>query len=129
MSPHVQPGRPFLPPEGVSSTREDPVCIIGMACRLPGDVNSPSELWQYLLDKKCASGTVPPGRYNIGGFYSQEGDKAGLTNVNGGYFLQDDVRQFDNEFFGINNYEATHGKCGKFISRLYFSKYPTLGRN
>lgn len=31
-------------------------------------------------------------------------------NVDGGYFLQEDVRQFDNEFFGIHSFEATHGK-------------------
>lgn len=26
----------------------------------------------------------------------------------GGYFLKDDVRQFENSFFGINNLEATY---------------------
>ncbi len=81
-----------------------------VACRLPGGVRSPADLWQFLLKKKSAQGVVPPVRYNIKGYYSQEGDKAGVMNVEGGYFLQEDVRQFDNEFFGINNFEATYGK-------------------
>lgn len=29
-------------------------------------------------------------------------------NVNGGYFIKEDVRKFDNAFFGINNLEATY---------------------
>lgn len=29
-------------------------------------------------------------------------------NVKGGYFIQEDLRAFDNSFFGINNLEATY---------------------
>ncbi|KAI0402748.1 polyketide synthase-like protein [Xylaria palmicola] len=87
---------------------DDPVCIVGMACRLPGGVKSPADMWQFLLEERSAQGIVPPERYNIEGFYSREGDKAGVMNLNGGYFLNEDVRQFDNEFFGINSFEATH---------------------
>ncbi|KAI8945258.1 polyketide synthase-like protein [Xylaria longipes] len=95
--------------EGYDSfPQDDSVCIVGMACRLPGGVRSPSDMWQFLLEEKSAQGLVPPERYNIDGFYSQEGDKAGVMNLNGGYFLQEDVRQFDNEFFGIHSLEATH---------------------
>lgn len=93
---------------GGSLQEDDPVCVVGMACRLPGDVRSPTELWQFLMDKKSGQGPVPPERYNIKGFYSSKGDKSGLTNVDGGYFIREDIRQFDNEFFGINNYEATY---------------------
>ncbi|OTB17327.1 hypothetical protein K445DRAFT_348859 [Daldinia sp. EC12] len=80
-----------------------------MACRLPGDVRSLSDLWQFLMEKKSGQGPVPPNRYNIKGFYSPKGDKFGVMNVDGGYFIREDVRQFDNEFFGINNYDATYG--------------------
>ncbi|KAH7316948.1 polyketide synthase-like protein [Stachybotrys elegans] len=88
---------------------EDPICVVGMACRLPGDVRSPSDLWQFLMRKGTGQGTVPPERYNIAGFFSKKGDKSGVMNVDGGYFLREDVRQFDNDFFGINNFEATYG--------------------
>jgi acyl transferase domain-containing protein len=51
---------------------------------------------------------VPPERFNIKGFYHPDGSRAGALNVLGGYFIQEDVRDFDNSFFGINNIEATY---------------------
>ncbi|KAH6638603.1 polyketide synthase [Truncatella angustata] len=89
------------------SPNDDPPCIVGMACRLPGDIRSPSSLWDFLVEQKSAQGPVPPERYNIGGFYAAQ-SRSGTTNVPGGYFLNEDVRQFDNNFFGINNLEATY---------------------
>ncbi|KAI0856051.1 polyketide synthase-like protein [Xylaria cubensis] len=94
--------------ESRSESHDDPVCIVGVSCRLPGGVKSASDMWQFLLEKKSAQGVVPPERYNIKGFYNREHDKAGVMNVNGGYFLAEDVRQFDNDFFGINSFEATY---------------------
>lgn len=35
-------------------------------------------------------------------------DRPGSMGMKGGYFLQDDIRNFDNSFFGINNLEATY---------------------
>lgn len=52
-------------------------------------------------------GPVPPSRFNIEGFYHPDNSRMGTMNANGGYFLQEDVRQFENSFFGINNLEAT----------------------
>ncbi|KAI1278192.1 putative polyketide synthase [Xylaria sp. FL0933] len=98
--------------ESVSSSSttfiEKEVCIVGMACRLPGGISSPSDLWDFLHNKKSAQCTVPADRYNIKGFYHKDGSRAGVMNVNGGYFLKEDVRQFDNSFFGINNLEASY---------------------
>ncbi|GAW27375.1 putative polyketide synthase [Rosellinia necatrix] len=88
----------------------DPICIVGVSCRLPGGVRSPSDTWQFLLDKKSAQSVVPLERYNIKGFYTPGGDGSGVMNVDGGYFLREDIRQFDNEFFGINSFEATYGE-------------------
>ena len=77
------------------------------ACRLPGNIHSPSDLWEFLVNQKSAQGPVPPERYNIDGFYHPS-NRSGSTNVPGGYFINEDVRQFDNAFFGINNLEATY---------------------
>ncbi|KAK7738594.1 Type I Iterative PKS [Diatrype stigma] len=88
---------------------DDPPCIVGMACRLPGDITSPEDLWNFLVQQKSAQGSVPPGRYNIDGFYHPKGgNHSGSTNVPGGYFINEDIREFDNAFFGINNLEATY---------------------
>ncbi|KAF2258784.1 polyketide synthase, partial [Lojkania enalia] len=79
-----------------------------IACRLPGDVRSPSDLWDFLVQDKSAQGPVPPERYNLSGFYHPNGNRSGSSNVPGGYFINEDLRQFDNGFFGINNLEATY---------------------
>ncbi len=44
-------------------------------------------------------------------FYSPDGSRAGLSHAASGYFIQEDVRQFDNHFFGINNLEASSMDC------------------
>ncbi|KAI5854487.1 polyketide synthase [Durotheca rogersii] len=93
---------------GITSFSDDPPCIVGIACRLPGDIGSPSDLWDFLVEQKSAQGPVPPERYNIGGFYHPSPNRSGSTNVPGGYFINEDLRQFDNSFFGINNLEATY---------------------
>ncbi|ROT38902.1 polyketide synthase [Sodiomyces alkalinus F11] len=85
----------------------DPPVIVGAACRLPGDIHSPSALWDFMVEKKSAQGPIPPERYNIDGFYDKV-SRSGTTNVPGGYFINEDVRDFDNTFFGINNLEATY---------------------
>lgn len=61
-----------------------------------------------MAEQKSAQGPVPRERYNIGGFYDPQGSRSGTTNVPGGYFINEDVRHFDNAFFGINNLEATY---------------------
>ncbi|KAI1038189.1 hypothetical protein LB503_012080 [Fusarium chuoi] len=79
-----------------------------MACRLPGGIRSPDDLWDFMIQKKSAYGPVPADRYNIDGFYHPQSNRSGTTNVPGGYFINEDVRQFDNAFFDINNLEATY---------------------
>ncbi|KAI1101334.1 putative polyketide synthase [Jackrogersella minutella] len=94
-----------------SPTREyddDAICVVGMACRLPGDVRSPAGMWDFLLNKRSGQGRVPAQRFNIDGFHHADDSRAGVMSADGGYFLNEDVRQFDNSFFGINNLEATY---------------------
>ncbi|KAI0434399.1 polyketide synthase [Xylaria sp. FL1042] len=95
---------------GVLETKSDsdPICLVGMACRLPGDIRSPSDLWKFLIQKRSAQGPVPPERFNIKAFYHPDGARAGVMDANGGYFLNEDIRLFENTFFGINAMEATY---------------------
>lgn len=39
------------------------IAVVGMACRLAGNNNSPEELWKYILEQKVASGEIPPLRW------------------------------------------------------------------
>ena len=77
-------------------------------CRLPGDVRSASDLWNFLTQQRSGQGEVPPTRWNIDSFYHPNGnEKGGSMNMRGGYFIKEDLRNFENDFFGINNLEAT----------------------
>lgn len=51
---------------------------------------------------------MPKSRFNAEGFYNQNADNRGSLNATGGYFIQEDIRLFDNTFFGINNLEAKY---------------------
>lgn len=79
------------------------------ACRLPGGVNSCSTFWDLLASSKSGQCEVPSSRFNIDAFYHPKGaQRPGSMNTKGGYFLQEDIRAFENGFFGINNLEATY---------------------
>jgi acyl transferase domain-containing protein len=80
------------------------------ACRLPGGATSPSKLWDLLVNERSAQGDIPNSRFNINAFYHPDGSKRpGAMHMKGGYFLQgEDIRNFENEFFGINNMEAKY---------------------
>lgn len=82
-------------------------CLIG--CRLPGDIKSAADLWDLLLDERSGQGDVPAERWNIDAFHHPNGgEKIGSMSMRGGYFIHEDLRKFENSFFGINNVEATY---------------------
>lgn len=62
-----------------------------------------------LLKQRSGQCDVPSSRFNIEAFYHPDGvERPGSTHARGGYFIQEDVRNFENDFFGINNLEATY---------------------
>ncbi|MEU7282893.1 type I polyketide synthase [Streptomyces sp. NPDC045431] len=73
---------------------DDPVAIVSMACRFPGGVSSPEELWRLLLDERDAVSPFPANR-----------GWAGHSPWEGGFLHDADL--FDAEFFGISPREAT----------------------
>ncbi|KAL4912325.1 hypothetical protein BDW62DRAFT_24860 [Aspergillus aurantiobrunneus] len=81
------------------------MAIIGIGCRLPGGISSPSQLWDFLAEGRSATGEMPKSRFNIDS-YQGDKDEPATIRPRGGYFLEDDIRHFDNQFFGINNREA-----------------------
>ncbi|WP_439659059.1 type I polyketide synthase [Lentzea sp. HUAS TT2] len=75
---------------------DDPIVIVGMACRLPGDVSSPEDLWQLLVNGGDGVTTFPHDR-------GWEAEAMGGT-VEGGFLHG--ATQFDAGFFGISPREA-----------------------
>ncbi|OBG73984.1 polyketide synthase [Mycobacterium sp. E3298] len=80
--------------------------VIGMACRLPGGIDSPERLWEALLRGDDLVTEVPPDRWDADEYYDPQPGVPGRSVTKWGGFL-DDVAGFDCEFFGINEREAT----------------------
>ncbi|KAL8669473.1 MAG: hypothetical protein Q9168_005935 [Polycauliona sp. 1 TL-2023] len=84
----------------------EPVAIVGMGCRWPGGLESPSQLWDFLQNKRSAYSKFPSDRIKTESFYHPNRDRPGSFYTEGGCFLDTDVRQFDHTFFGIHPREA-----------------------
>jgi polyketide synthase 5 len=93
-------------PLDVRTTTVTPIAVIGMACRLPGGIDSPEQLWAALLRGDDLVTEVPPSRWDFDEYYDPEPGVPGRSVSKWGAFL-DDVAGFDFEFFGINEREAT----------------------
>src|SRR5271156_6740202 len=90
----------------LDQTRVTAVAVIGMGCRLPGGIDSPEKLWQALLRGDDLITEVPADRWDVDEFYDPEPGVPGRTVCKWGAFL-DNVADFDPEFFGISEKEAT----------------------
>ncbi len=84
----------------------DPVAVIGMACRLPGGIDSPQALWEALVRGDDLVTEVPADRWDADEYYDPQPGVPGRSVSKWGGFL-DDISGFDFEFFGINEREAT----------------------
>ncbi|ASE13032.1 type I polyketide synthase [Mycobacterium avium subsp. paratuberculosis K-10] len=83
-----------------------PVAVIGMACRLPGAIDSPDALWAALLRGDDFVTEIPLDRWDADEHYDPEPGLPGRSVCRWGAFL-DDVGGFDADFFGISEREAT----------------------
>ena len=112
---------------------DEPIAIVGMACRFPGGAHSPSDLWDLLMSGRDAVVEVPPERWSVAGdadvvpagsFYDPSGKRPGTSRTKWGGFLEaphsanesnnvkdtaqagESIAGFDAQFFGISQREA-----------------------
>ncbi|WP_239133247.1 type I polyketide synthase, partial [Paractinoplanes durhamensis] len=96
---------PDVPPSAPVRS-DEPVAIVAMACRYPGGVSSPEDLWQMLTEERDGISGFPQERgWDVERLYDPDPDVPGKSYVREGGFLHE-AGDFDAELFGISPREA-----------------------
>ncbi|KAL0937410.1 lovastatin nonaketide synthase [Colletotrichum truncatum] len=96
--PHFTESTKSQSQDEIGFAMQEPIAIVGSACRFPGGASSPSKLWDLLRQPRDVLCKIPQDRFNPEGFYHSDGTHHGTSNVTESYLLQEDPRVFDLDF-------------------------------
>ncbi|WP_051183826.1 SDR family NAD(P)-dependent oxidoreductase [Amycolatopsis balhimycina] len=97
---------PEAPPSPSPAPAGEPIAIVAMACRFPGGVRSPEDLWRLVADQVDATSEFPADRgWDADELYDPDPDRLGHSVTRRGGFL-DGFAEFDAGMFGISPREA-----------------------
>jgi hypothetical protein len=88
------------------SQKPMPIAIVGIACRMPGNVSTPAEFWELCARARTGWTEIPKERFDSSRFHHPNPGKGGTLNPVGGNFLNVDLAAFDAPFFGLTEKEA-----------------------
>ena len=91
--------------DALKLARSEPIAIVGMACRFPGDGEDIEGFWNSLITGRDCMSEVPADRWDIDALYSPDADSAGKMYTRQGGFIRD-IDKFDAAFFNIHPREA-----------------------
>ncbi|MER7057076.1 type I polyketide synthase [Streptomyces sp. NPDC000351] len=98
-------GAPATPPAAVADP-DEPIAIVGMACRLPGGVTGPDDLWRLVSEGREGMSAFPEDRgWDLEGLFDPDPESAGTSYTSQGGFVRE-AGLFDAGFFGISPREA-----------------------
>ncbi|OUM63662.1 hypothetical protein PIROE2DRAFT_66268 [Piromyces sp. E2] len=80
------------------------IAIIGVGCRLPGDVSSKDDFWNMLVTKRVVTSEIPSDRWDRDEWYSKEPIPGTIQTKHGGFLTN--AYDFDNKYFSISQAEA-----------------------
>ena len=91
--------------DSVQRREREPIAVIGIGCRTPGDGDTPENLWRVFRDGIDGIGPVPPDRWDADAVYDSDIDTPGKTITRQAGFIRH-VDMFDPGVFGISPREA-----------------------
>ncbi|MGJ3253894.1 MAG: beta-ketoacyl synthase N-terminal-like domain-containing protein [Elainellaceae cyanobacterium] len=91
--------------DAVEQAQHEPIAIVGMGCRFPGEADSPEAFWEVLHYGKDAITDIPGDRWDVDQYYSPDPTIPGKMYTRRGGFVPH-LYEFDAPFFRIAPREA-----------------------
>ncbi|RAK85777.1 hypothetical protein BO79DRAFT_231135 [Aspergillus costaricaensis CBS 115574] len=84
----------------------EPLAVIGISLRFPGEAVTPDAFWELILSGRAAAKEVPPDRYDVDAWYNPDYSHLDRVSQRKANFLEGDIGHFDAGFFSISAAEA-----------------------